>query len=185
MTNLLPPPKPKKSEDLAKKENKFEWHDEGIGTLVRVVILGWAGAILTLNYVSIPGLEQKQIDPTFIASVFTSGNNIKLDTAGGLGALTAGSAVGYTAADYSIVNAGESFSLTEAYTEGDATPTNLTIGSGVAAALPVLGSTTSFAGGVAGSLAGTIDSAGTLTLTAGGAGTQGLGQFTSEIQVQN
>lgn len=72
MTNLLPPPKPKKSEDLAKEENKFEWHDEGIGTLVRVVILGWAGAILTLNYVSIPGLEQKQIDPTFIASVFTS-----------------------------------------------------------------------------------------------------------------
>tara|TARA_Y100000361_G_scaffold151020_1_gene167646 strand:+ start:1226 stop:1528 length:303 start_codon:yes stop_codon:yes gene_type:complete len=72
MTNLLPPPKPKKPEDLAKKENKFEWHDEGIGTLVRVVILGWAGAILTLNYVSIPGLEQKQIDPTFIASVFTS-----------------------------------------------------------------------------------------------------------------
>ena len=28
-------------------------------------------AILTLNYVSIPGLEQRQIDPTFIASVFT------------------------------------------------------------------------------------------------------------------
>lgn len=54
------------------KEDKFEWHDEGVGTLVRIVILGWAGAILTLNYVSIPGLEQKQIDPTFIASVFTS-----------------------------------------------------------------------------------------------------------------
>lgn len=113
------------------------------------------------------------------------GNNIKLDTAGGLGTLTAGAAVGYSAADYSIINAGESFSLTESYIEGDATPTNLTIGSGVAAALPVLGSTTSFAGGVAGALAGTIDSAGTLTLTAGGAGTQGLGQFTSEIQVQN
>jgi hypothetical protein len=54
------------------KKDKFEWHDEGVGTLVRIVILGWAGAILTLNYVSIPGLEQKQIDPTFIASVFTS-----------------------------------------------------------------------------------------------------------------
>lgn len=72
MTELLPPPKPKKSEEVANKEDKFEWHDEGISTLVRVVILGWAGAILTLNYVSIPGLEQKQIDPTFIASVFTS-----------------------------------------------------------------------------------------------------------------
>ena len=113
------------------------------------------------------------------------GNNIKLDTAGGLANLTAGAAVGYTAADYSIVNAGESFSLTESYIEGDAKAANLTIGSGVAAALPVLGSTTSFAGGVAGSLAGTIDSAGTLTLTAGGAGTQALGQFTSEIQISN
>ena len=110
---------------------------------------------------------------------------MSLSTAGGLGTLSAGDAVGYTAADYSIVNAGESFSLSESFIEGDATPTNLTIGSGVAAALPVLGSTTSFAGGVAGSLAGTIDSAGTLTLTAGGAGTQALGQFTSEIQVQN
>ena len=32
----------------------------------------WAGAILTLNYVEIPGYKQEQkIDPTFIASVFT------------------------------------------------------------------------------------------------------------------
>ena len=64
----------KDGEEAPKKtdENKFEWHDEGVSTLVRIVILGWSGAILTLNYVSIPGLEQRQIDPTFIASVFTS-----------------------------------------------------------------------------------------------------------------
>jgi hypothetical protein len=54
-----------------KKEDKFEWADEGVATLVRVIILAWSGAILTLNYVSIPGIPQKQIDPTFIASVFT------------------------------------------------------------------------------------------------------------------
>ena len=54
-----------------KDENKFEWADEGVSTLVRVIILGWAGAILTLNYVTIPGIPQKNIDPTFIASVFT------------------------------------------------------------------------------------------------------------------
>ena len=54
-----------------KKENKFEWADEGVSTLVRVIILGWSAAILTLNYVSIPGIPQKNIDPTFIASVFT------------------------------------------------------------------------------------------------------------------
>ena len=61
---------PQKKEG-AKKENKFEWADEGVSTLVRVIILGWSAAILTLNYVTVPGIPQKNIDPTFIASVFT------------------------------------------------------------------------------------------------------------------
>tara|TARA_B100001559_G_scaffold24368_1_gene19520 strand:+ start:2689 stop:2967 length:279 start_codon:yes stop_codon:yes gene_type:complete len=63
----------KKPEDplKKKKENKFEWADEGVSTLVRVIILGWSAAILTLNYVTVPGIPQKNIDPTFIASVFT------------------------------------------------------------------------------------------------------------------
>ena len=42
-----------------------------ISTAVRITVLGWSGAILTLNYVSIPGIPQQKIDPTFIASVFT------------------------------------------------------------------------------------------------------------------
>ena len=42
-----------------------------ISTGVRIVVLGWSGAILTLNYVAIPGVPQQKIDPTFIASVFT------------------------------------------------------------------------------------------------------------------
>ena len=41
-----------------------------ITTLIKIVVLGWSGAILTLNYVSIPGIPQQKIDPTFIASVF-------------------------------------------------------------------------------------------------------------------
>ena len=60
-----------KKEDAKKNENKFEWADEGVSTLVRVIILGWSAAILTLNYVTVPGMPQKNIDPTFIASVFT------------------------------------------------------------------------------------------------------------------
>ena len=60
---------PKKEET---KQNKFDWADEGLSALVRVVILSWSAAILTLNYVSIPGIPQRQIDPTFIASVFTT-----------------------------------------------------------------------------------------------------------------
>ena len=61
---------PQKKEET-KKGNKFEWADEGVSTLVRVIILGWSAAILTLNYVTVPGIPQKNIDPTFIASVFT------------------------------------------------------------------------------------------------------------------
>merc|ERR1712164_66396 len=39
--------------------------------MVRIGVLVWSGGILTLNYVTVPGLEQQKIDPTFIASVFT------------------------------------------------------------------------------------------------------------------
>ena len=42
-----------------------------ISTMVRITVLAWSGGILTLNYVSIPGVPQQKIDPTFIASVFT------------------------------------------------------------------------------------------------------------------
>ena len=42
-----------------------------VSTFVRLGVLVWSGGILTLNYVSIPGVPQQKIDPTFIASVFT------------------------------------------------------------------------------------------------------------------
>ena len=44
---------------------------EIFSTFVRLGILIWSGGILTLNYVAIPNFPQKNIDPTFIASVFT------------------------------------------------------------------------------------------------------------------
>jgi hypothetical protein len=59
---------PKKKKD---HDDGFNWHEEGISSLVRLIVLTWTGAILTLNYVSIPGIPQQKIDPTFIASVFT------------------------------------------------------------------------------------------------------------------
>ena len=43
-----------------------------LSTFVRLGVMIWAGGILTLNYVEIPGYKQEQkSDPTFIASVFT------------------------------------------------------------------------------------------------------------------
>jgi len=58
-------------EATKKSGPKFDWADEGLSALVRVAILSWSAAILTLNYVTVPGIPQKNIDPTFIASVFT------------------------------------------------------------------------------------------------------------------
>ena len=54
------------------QKDRFDWADEGLSALVRVIILSWSAAILTLNYVTVPGIPQRQIDPTFIASVFTT-----------------------------------------------------------------------------------------------------------------
>ena len=65
---------PKKKGPIAKLKDKVEDADEQLAvlsTLVRLGILVWSGGILTLNYVTIPGLPQQKIDPTFIASVFT------------------------------------------------------------------------------------------------------------------
>lgn len=70
MTKFIRSMLPKKKKD-GHDDHEFNWHEEGISSLVRLVVLGWTGAILTLNYVSIPGIPQQKIDPTFIASVFT------------------------------------------------------------------------------------------------------------------
>ena len=60
-------PLQKLKEGLDDKEEQAN----AITTLIKIIVLGWSGAILTLNYVSIPGIPQQKIDPTFIASVFT------------------------------------------------------------------------------------------------------------------
>ena len=74
---------------------------------------------------------------------------------------------------------GDAFSFSATYTQGDAVPTSApTVG-----AVPNFGNVTSYASGTAGSLAGTLDNAHTMTLTAGGAGTSATGQFITEITV--
>jgi len=112
-----------------------------------------------------------------------TGSNITLDTAGGLDSLTPGSGVGYSAADYSVNTAGSAFSFSESFIEGDATPTATTVTSGIVGSLPMLGSTLTTSGGVAGSLAGTIDTSGAMSVTAGGAGTTAIGQFITELSI--
>ena len=65
---------PKKLGPLGKLKELSEDKEEQMeifSTFVRLGILIWSGGILTLNYVSIPNFPQKNIDQTFIASVFT------------------------------------------------------------------------------------------------------------------
>lgn len=128
---------------------------------------------------------------TRIGSTYSvSGNNITAGTMGGLtkasGDSAATAAASQTQGAYTVTTAGSAFSLTESFVMGDAVNpigTGVDVSSGIVADMPAYGSVTTQSGGVAGSLAGTITSAGVMTLTAGGAGTTATGQFVSEISV--
>ena len=128
---------------------------------------------------------------TRIGSTYSvSGNNITAGTMGGLtkasGDSAATAAASQTQGAYTVTTAGSAFSLTESFVMGDAVNpigTGVDVSTGIVADMPAYGSVTTQSGGVAGSLAGTITSAGVMTLTAGGAGTTATGQFVSEISV--
>ena len=99
----------------------------------------------------------------------------------GLGSLTISSGVGaISALEVTQKTAGNSFSITQSFTQGDA----------VATSAPTVGqvgnfsSQTSTTSGSAGDLAGTITTARAITLTGGGSGTSAVGQFTSEISIK-
>jgi len=131
-------------------------------------------------------------DATRIGSTYTvSGSNIKVASADDhFGKLTAGTATAAATLDvgaYDINTAGSAFSFSESWTQGDAVNaigSGADVTSGVVADLPAYGEVLTMSGGVAGSLAGTITSAGVTTLTAGGAGTTATGQFVTEIQIR-
>ena len=121
-------------------------------------------------------------------SYSVSGNNVttQYTPEGGsatnsIGSLTIASGVGSIPTLSAVqATAGESFSFTQSFTQGDAIVSSAP---SVGAVSP-LSSQTSTAAGSAGSLAGTIDSSSTIGLTGGGAGTSAIGQFVSEISIK-
>ena len=121
-------------------------------------------------------------------SYSVSGNNVTTQytpdggsATNSVGALTITSGVGSIPTLSSVqATAGESFSFTQSFTQGDAIVSSApTVG-----AVSPLSSQTSTSAGTAGPLAGTIDSSSTITLTGGGAGTSATGQFVSEISIK-
>ena len=130
-------------------------------------------------------------DATRIGSTYTvSGSNIKVATDAHFGKLTAGTATAAATLDvgaYDVNTAGSAFTFSESWTQGDvvnAIGSGADVTSGVVADLPAYGEVLTMSGGVAGSLAGTITSAGVTTLTAGGAGTTATGQFVTELELR-
>lgn len=117
-----------------------------------------------------------------------SGNNVttQYTPSGGsatssIGSLTISSGVGsIPTLSATQATAGESWSFTQSFTQGDA----------ISSSAPTVGQVGNFssqvstAAGTAGDLAGTIDTSGTIALTAGGAGTQATGQVVSELTVR-
>ena len=81
MVDKKPEEKPKTEEKskglIGKLKESINDHEEQmmiLSTFVRLGILIWSGAILTLAYVDLPEsfkMPKQDLDPTFIASVFT------------------------------------------------------------------------------------------------------------------
>tara|TARA_A200000159_G_scaffold140359_1_gene142510 strand:- start:100 stop:594 length:495 start_codon:yes stop_codon:yes gene_type:complete len=144
-----------------------------------------AGGLVTKHSSSVQlNVDAARSTATRIGSSFSiSGSNIDTSDGSTAGTVSAGTITSGVYSPGTIAatqdTAGAAFSFTQSYTQADAVPTSAaTVG-----AIPNFGSVTSYTAGTAGSLAGTVTSAGVLTVTAGGAGTSGVGQFVSEVTV--
>ena len=160
----------------------------GLGALANPVRADLVHRLTTSTQLSVDGAATQA---TRIGSTYSvSGNNIKVassdDHFGKLVTPSGTAAATLDAGTYDINTTGSAFSFSETFISGDAVNpigSGVDVTSGVVADMPAFGSTTTQSGGVAGTLAGTITSAGVITLTAGGAGTSATGQFVSELTI--
>jgi hypothetical protein len=131
-------------------------------------------------------VEGPAVQSTRIGSSYSvSGSNVSA-TLGGLTApASATAAATMSSGTYTQTTAGDAFTFSESFNQGDAIVTTQTaLSAGQIDQPNIYGNTTTQLGGTAGSLAGTIGSDGSMTLTAGGAGTTATGQFVTEITVR-
>ena len=129
-------------------------------------------------------VDAARTQATRIGSSFSiSGSNIDTTDGNTAGTVSVGTITSGVYAPGTIAatqdTAGAAFSFSQSYTQADVVPTAApTVG-----AVPNFSNVTSYTAGTAGTLAGTITSAGVIGVTAGGAGTTATGQFVSEITV--
>tara|TARA_S200000501_G_scaffold226785_1_gene212659 strand:- start:251 stop:745 length:495 start_codon:yes stop_codon:yes gene_type:complete len=145
----------------------------------------YAGGIVSSHTSSVQlTVDAARTDASRIGSSFTiSGSNIDTTDGSTAGTVSAGTITAGVYAPGTIAatqdTAGSAFSFSQSYTQADAVPTSApTVGQ-----VGNLSDQTSYSAGTAGDLAGAITSAGTISVTAGGAGSSAIGQFVSEITV--
>ena len=145
----------------------------------------YAGGIVTKHTSSVQlTVDAARTDASRIGSSFTiSGSNIDTTDGTTAGTVSAGTITSGVYAPGAIAatqdTPGAAFSFSQSYTQADAVPTSApTVG-----AVGNLSDQTSYAAGTKDTLAGTVTSAGVITVTAGGAGTSAIGQYVSEITV--
>jgi len=144
-----------------------------------------AGGLVTKHATSVQlTVDAARATSSRIGSSFSiSGSNVDTTdgtTAGTISAGTITSGV-YNPGTISATQntAGSAFSFSQSYTQADDIPAAaVSLGSA-----PNFSSVTSYAAGTKDTLAGTVTSAGVLSVTAGGAGSTAIGQFVSEITV--
>ena len=144
-----------------------------------------AGGLVTKHASSVQlTVDAARATSSRIGSSFSiSGSNIATTDGTTAGTVSAGTITSgiYNPGTISAVQGTDeaAFSFSQSYTQADVVPTAaVSLG-----AAPNFSSVTSYGAGVAGDLAGTVNSGGVLTVTAGGAGSTAIGQFVSEITV--
>ena len=116
------------------------------------------------------------ISGTGVDTSVTAGGSTTSDALGGLGTATNG-VNAITIPDATQQTAGNAFSFATSYTQGDTVPTSApTVG-----AVPAFGDVTSTAAGTNTGLAGTITTAGAVTISPGAGNTSAIGQVISEL----
>ena len=145
----------------------------------------YAGGVVSSHTSSVHlTVDAARTDASRIGSSFSiSGTNIDTTDGSTAGTVSAGTITAGVYAPGTIAatqdTAGSAFSFSQSYTQADAVPTSApSVG-----AVGNLSDQTSYAAGSAGDLAGAITSAGTISVTAGGAGSSAIGQFVTEITV--
>ena len=145
----------------------------------------YAGGVVSSHTSSVQlTVDAARTDASRIGSSFSiSGTNIDTTDGTTAGTVSAGTITSGVYSPGTIAatqdTAGSAFSFSQSYTQADAVPTSApSVG-----AVGNLSDQTSYSAGTAGDLAGAITSAGTISVTAGGAGTSAIGQFVTEITV--